>query len=63
MIDTAEDMCKELVRLMSQRGMKTDIVNDLHTNDSIVEHVIDVDVITHGYKYDVHITVCRFSKV
>ena len=63
MIDTAEDMCKELVRLMSQHGMKTDIVNDVHTNDSIVEHVLDVDVIVQGYIYNVHINVNRFSKV
>ena len=63
MINTAEDMCKKLVQLMEQRGMRTSVVNDVHTNDSKVEHVIDVDVVTmHGYRFDVHITVCRFSK-
>lgn len=41
---------------------RTKIVNDVTTEDSPVEHNVDVDVSYNGYDYNVSINVNRFGK-
>ncbi len=62
---TSLNVARRIVRIMSDSEDITsvDIVNDVITPDSVVEHVIDVDTVVDGYRYDVHITACRFDKV
>lgn len=62
MIDKANEMCDLIVQMLQDKGMSTDIVNNNVDEDSVCEHVIDVDVVHDDYIWNVHIDVVRFYK-
>lgn len=60
-MNKANELSKEIVRLMTQSGMSIETVHDELTSDSVVEHVTDLDVETNGCTYNVRLTIIRFS--
>lgn len=57
----AQLLARRIVEQMTADSKQ--VVNDKTTDDSVVEHDIDVDVIVDGYVYNVNINVCRFGIV
>ncbi len=62
-VNQAFVLAKLIGIVTSQMGIVTKCrtVNDVMTPDSEVEHVVDLDVESEGYLYNVSINVVRFS--
>ncbi len=60
-IKTAQDMCEHIVLLLEQNGYVTNIVNNVHTEDSVVEHVIDVDFEDVHREWNMSINMNRWA--
>ena len=58
---TAQSMCEKIVQLLAANGYTVDIVNNVCTPDSIVEHVIDVDFEDEKYQWNMHINMNRWN--
>lgn len=58
---SAEELCRKIAK--SIQADKVEFVNDIVTEDSVVEHNIDTDVIIDGHVYNVTINVSYFGKV
>ena len=62
-MDTANELSAQIVALIKKdEGMTIEMeVNDEVTEDSVVEHVTDLDVKAGDYVYNVRLTVIRFG--
>jgi len=60
-MSTSRDVCHKIERLLRHNGMDVTIVNDKVTEDSVVEHDVDLDVIIDGIIYNININVVLFG--
>lgn len=56
---TARGMCFDILALLHKHGYTCEVVNDKRTDDSVVEHDIDVDVVGYHYMFNMNINVNR----
>ena len=61
-MNKASELSHRIVQTMRRAGMKIDVTHDEETDDSVVEHVTDLDVQSDGYDYNVRLTVIRFGR-
>jgi hypothetical protein len=57
----AQELCLKLVQDL-QGATSKDVVNNVRTADSDVEHEIDVDVTIDGYVFNMTVNINRFCK-
>ncbi|KKN04031.1 hypothetical protein LCGC14_1101630 [marine sediment metagenome] len=60
-MNKASELSHRIVQTMKRSGMSVDVVHDTITEDSVVEHVTDLDVEVGNSTYNVRLTVIRFS--
>ena len=60
-MSTSRDICHYVIEGMKNPEVLTEIVNDVVTEDSVVEHDVDVDFTMDGIVYNVNINVVLFG--
>ena len=61
-MDTSNEMCDRIEALMKREGMQVERVNWPEPDvDSVVEHEVDMDVVTDGWIWNVRVNVVRFA--
>lgn len=62
---TAQEMCSAIHALLVANGYHVEVVNDIETEDSVVEHVMDLDIVGADFMYNVSLNmnrICTFDE-